>query len=197
MDVWEYALHLARQQCLGHKLYITESGFLKGLNRATGKANYEWLKSVFAKLVGCCVEITHEGKTYGGNLIDEFYREESTDDLVVIVNPKIARLYEAGHTYIQWSERRIIGKKKPLALWLHGYVSTHANWYPHKLETLRDLSGSETKELRRFKQSLKQALQHLKELKIINDFRIDSKNLVHVTRDITKSQRKHLEKKPQ
>ena len=196
LDVWKYALHIARQQCLGHKIYITERNFLKEIGRATGKANHQWLKGVFAKLVACCVEINHEGKTYGGSLVDEFYREEASGKVVLIINPKIARLYDAGHTYIQWEERRKIGSLKPLALWLHGYIATHAKWYPHKVETLRDLSGSETRELRFFKKSLKQALEHLENISLIKNYRIDEKNLVHIERDPTKSQKKHLEEKP-
>jgi len=197
LDVWEYALHLSRQQCLGNKICFSERSFLKGLGRHFGKFEYEWLKNVFAKLVACCVEVTHEGKTYFGNLIQDGYRDNEAGDYVLIVNPKIARLYDAGHTYIQWNERKKIGNKKPLALWLHGYISTHVKWYPHKVSTLRDLSGSETRELKRFKQSLKQALDHLKRLDIINDFRIDEKNLVHLTKKVTKSQQKYLEKKLQ
>lgn len=197
LDVWEYALHLARHQCLGHKIYFSERSFLKGLGRNTGKKDHEWLKNVFAKLGASWTEISHNGKTYCGSLLDEAERDDKTNKYVLSINPKMARLYEAGHTYIQWEERKKIGNQKPLALWLHGYIGTHAKWYPHKVETLKDLSGSETRQLKHFKHSLKTALEHLKNLKIINDFRIDNKNLVYLTREITKSQQKHLEKKPQ
>lgn len=196
LDVWEYSLHLARQQCLGHKIYFSERSFLKGLGRNTGKKDHEWLKNVFAKLGASWTEISHNGKTYCGGLLEEAYRDDDTDNYVLIINPKMARLYDAGHTYIQWEERQKIGNLKPLALWLHGYIGTHAKWYPHKVKTLKDLSGSETRQLKHFKQSLKTALDHLKKLKIINDFRIDEKNLVYLTRDITKSQQKYLEEKP-
>jgi len=196
LDVWECALHLARVQNLGHKIDLTEHGFLKSMGRKTGKSDHEWLKDTFAKLTACCVEITHNGLTYGGNLVQDFYRDEETERCVLIINPKIARLYEGNRaSWIQWEERQKIGKRKPLAQWLHGYISSHAKFYPHKLGTLRECSGSETKELRKFKQNLNNALEHLKSLELIKDYRIDEKNLVHIDRPPSKAQQKHLEKK--
>ena len=49
-DVWELALHMARQQPLGQDIYFSAHGFLKSLGRSTGKAQHEWLKDVFCSL---------------------------------------------------------------------------------------------------------------------------------------------------
>ncbi len=194
-DVWQYALHLARKQCLGNKVHITERSFLKGLDRGIGKANHEWLKDVFAKLGGSWVEITCDSQTYCGSLLDEAYRDEKTGEFVLVLNSKISRLFEAGNTWISWEERKIIGNKKSLALWLHGYIATHVKWYPHKIETIKKLSGSETKQLKHFKSNLIEALKHLRELKLIEEFRVDDKSLVHITRTPSSSQQKHLDSK--
>lgn len=65
-----------------------------------------------------------------------------------------------------------------------------------KVATIRRLSGSQTKELYGFRQKLKIALDTLKALGILADWRIDAGDLVHVDRgDATSaSQQRHLAK---
>jgi len=181
LDVWEYALHLAKQQNLGHQIYFTERSFLKGIDRKTSKYEYGWLKKVISDLSATNVEIQHNGHVYGGSLVDEYFRDEHTGRYCITINPRIARLYDAGHTYINWEERKLLGKRKPLAQWLHGYISSHKTWVPHKISTIKSYSGSETREERKFKQSLKDALALLKGKHLIKDWTIDSENLVHIT----------------
>lgn len=191
LDIWEYALHISRKQCLGHKIYTSERAFLKGIGRHTGKSQHQQLNRCFDRLIACRLHIIMEnGDEYKGSFIQEWAKEESTGRMFLEINPRIARLFDAGHTYIQWEERQKIGSK-PLCLWLHGYLATHAKWYPHKLETLQRLSGSGTKELWKFKQNLEVALKHLKEKELIEDFSIDG-NLVHIKNKPSKSQQKHI-----
>ena len=66
LDVWEQALHLARQQALGTQCRFTEKGFLKALGRQTGKSGRDWLRSAFARLGASLVEISDGHRTYGG-----------------------------------------------------------------------------------------------------------------------------------
>ena len=86
LDVWEQALHLARTQDLGTRCQFTERGFLKALGRQPGGQNVEWLKSAIARLAGAVVELTQDGQTYGGTLL-EFYRDEATGRTVLEINP--------------------------------------------------------------------------------------------------------------
>ena len=130
LNVWEQALHLARQHPLGNRCEFTAHSFLKALGRSTGKPMHEWLKDAFARLMGCGVEITHDQLTYGGSLL-EFYRDDDTDHYRLEINPKIKALYDAGFTQIDWQQRKQLGRK-PLALWLHGFLASHAEPYPFK-----------------------------------------------------------------
>ncbi len=191
LDVWEQALHLARMHPLGTRCEFTAHAFLKALGRATGKMNHEWLKDVFARLGGCFAEITHNRLTYGGSLL-ELYRDEDTERYRLEINPKIVALYDAGWTAIDWQQRQRL-RRKPLALWLHGYYASHADPYPVSVEKLRQWSGSGTKELWKFKQSLKRALAELKAIGTIVDFEIKD-GLVYVQRLPSASQKKHLRK---
>ncbi|MDD1641070.1 MAG: TrfA protein [Methylococcaceae bacterium] len=191
LDVWEQALHLARLHPLGTRCEFSVYGFLKALGRKTGKSEHEWLKNSFARLMGCGVELTNqqERKTYGGSLL-EFMRDDDTGRYVVIFNPKILTFYEGGWTAIDWQDRQLL-RGKPLALWLHGYLATHAKPYPIKIETIRSFSGSSNKEIRCFKRKLIAALTELKKIEFIMGFDFEGDNVI-INKPPTPSQQRFL-----
>jgi len=178
LDVWEQALHLARLHPLGTRCEFSVYGFLKALGRKTGKSEHEWLKNSFARLMGCGVELTNqqERKTYGGSLL-EFMRDDDSGRYVVIFNPKILTFYEGGWTAIDWQDRQLL-RGKPLALWLHGYLATHAKPYPIKIETVRAFSGSSNKQIKGFKRSLIAALNELQKIEFILGFDFEGDNVI-------------------
>lgn len=159
LDVWEQAAHLARQHPLGNVCRFHIHAFLKELGRSTGKSDHEWLKDVFARLTASGVEITDGRYSYGGSLL-EFLRDDVEGIYILRLNPTIMNMYHAGWTAVDWEIRGKL-RRKPLALWLHGFYSTHAGPHPIKVETLHKLSGSRQKDLRNFKIRLKQALADL------------------------------------
>ena len=190
LDVWEQALHLARQQALGTQCRFTEKGFLKALGRQSGKSGREWLRSAFARLTATAVEISDGRWTYGGNLL-EFYRDEDTGRTVLEINPKLAKFYGRSQwTQIDWEQRQRL-RGQPLALWLHGFYASHAAPYPLSVAYLHKLSGSRTKQLRYFKKNLLQALRDLEAAGGIKAFEIRDE-LVHVRTVPSQSQQKHL-----
>jgi TrfA protein len=191
LDVWEQALHLARHHPLGSRCEFSVYGFLKALGRKTGKSEHEWLKNAFARLMGCGVELTNqqERKTYGGSLL-EFLRDDDSGRYVVIFNPKILTLYEGGWTAIDWQARQLL-RGKPLALWLHGYLASHAKPYPIKIETLRTFSGSNNKAVRFFKRKLIAALNELKKIQFIRDYAFEDDNVI-INKPPTASQQRFL-----
>lgn len=194
LDVWEQALHLARQHPLGTRCDFTAHAFLKALGRATGKANHEWLKDVLARLAGAVVEITHNDQTYFGPLIEGGARDEKTGLYMLALNPKLVKLYSAGMwTAVDWKQRLFL-RRKPLALWLHGFLASHAEPYPLKLQSLMGWSGSKTKQVWKFKQNLKAALNELHDLGAITGYEFDG-DLVKIGRTPTGSQQRHLFKR--
>ena len=191
LDVWEKALHLARLHPLGTRCEFSAYGFLKALGRKTGKSEHEWLKNSFARLMGCGVELTNqqERKTYGGSLL-EFMRDDDIGRYVVIFNPKILTFYEGGWTAIDWQDRQLL-RGKPLALWLHGYLATHAKPYPIKIETIRSFSGSSNKQIIGFKRSLIVALTELKKIEFIMGFDFEGDNVI-INKPPTPAQQRYL-----
>ena len=190
LDVWEQALHLARTQALGTRCRFTEKGFLKALGRQSGKSGRDWLRSAFARLGASLVEISDGRRTYGGTLL-EFYRDEDTGRTVLEINPKLAPFFGPTRwTQIDWEQRQRL-RAKPLALWLHGFYASHAAPHALSVEYLHKLSGSQTKQVWKFKQNLIQALEEIVRVGAIKAFDIRD-NLVHVRTVPSQSQRKHL-----
>ena len=190
LDVWEQALHLARTQALGTRCQFTERGFLKALGRQPGGQNVEWLRSAFARLGAALVEISDGHLTYGGSLL-EFYRDEDTGCTVLEINPKLAPFFGPTRwTQLDWAQRQQL-RGKPLALWLHGFYASHAAPHPLSVAYLHKLSGSQTKQIRKFKQNLVQALRDLQAAGAIQAFEIRD-DLVHVQPVPSKSQQKYL-----
>lgn len=209
LDVWESLLHVMRENHhLGEKVYISEYKLLETLGKVkeTKRKNgqiqknaseeaYKSLRETLKKLQNGTIEITHNDKTYMGSLLNEIYRDDSTRDMEISINPRMGRLFDAGNTWISWEERERIGGRRPLALWLHGYISSHTKWYPHKIETIRKLSGSKTNDIYKFTQNLKKALEVLKQQNIITAYKIDGKKLVYIDRKPSNSQKGHLQRK--
>ena len=195
LDVWEEALHLSRQQPLGSTIEFTAHGFLKALGRNTGKSDHEWLRQTFIRLTACYVEFkdNQEQKTYFGSLVDCGAKDDKTSRYVLQINPKMRRLFSEGWTEIDSKQRQLL-RRKPLAQWLHGFLATHKKPHPMKVETYRDLSGSNTKELRRFKQSLTNALTELQKIHYIRNFEIKD-GLVHIELSANDVQKIHAPKR--
>jgi len=195
LDVWEMLLHRARLHPMGGEVEFTAHSLLQELGRGIGGKDHEQLKEELARLGSGWTEITDTKakKTFAGNFISSFVRDDEIDRYVITFSPKMAQLYEAGNTLIDWEQRLALGRNN-LAKWLQGHYATHAKPYPYKVETLRDLSGSTTT-VKAFKQSLKKALDVLKAIGAILNWSIDEDDLVHVVRSPSGSQRKHLAQK--
>lgn len=192
MDVWETIVHLSRLQVMGQGVEFTAHAILKALGRGTGKSQHEWLKDAIARLYSAGVEITAGRYTYFGNLL-KGARDELTGRYVIHLESELLAMYQAGWTQIEWEERALL-RRKPLALWLHGWYCSHAKPYDLKIKTLLHLSGSRNKDVAGFKRLLCSALNELKVICAIEAWELRG-DLVHVTRSPTPTQRKHLAKK--
>jgi hypothetical protein len=95
---------------------------------------------------------------------------------------------------IDWEQRQAL-RRKPLALWLHGFYSSHAAPFPVKIETLRQLSGSGTKRLRKFEENLRKALDDLETVTGIKGTIDEDDDLVTVERLPSRTQQRHLTRK--
>ncbi|TXH60427.1 MAG: hypothetical protein E6Q84_04675 [Thiothrix sp.] len=217
LDVWEGALHLARLIPLGDKIEFTEKGFLRLIGRGgvggenIGKSDREWLRKSLTRLSANNVELTQGPYGYGGSLIDEYFRDESTGRYILILNPRLKAMFgRDGWTQVDWSIRQAL-RGHPLAQWLHGFYSTHAAPFPLKVETLHKLCGSETGEDAKTAAEKNKALLGWREDSLIPalnalvkacdlvgqsfTWEVANGDLVNVSRDPSRSQLKHLRQK--
>jgi hypothetical protein len=194
LDVWEQCLHLARTQGLGCEIRFSAHGFLKAIGRCTGKKDHEWLKNAFRRLMSAVAEFKAGSRAYAGPLLHHWARDEATGQQVIVLNPGIVELYgNDGWTQVEWAQRQAL-KGWPLAQWLHGFYSSHAEPFAMKVETLHRLCGSEAARMDNFRQELRKALGHLAESAGWT-WEIDSSDLVLINRKPSLSQQKHLAKK--
>lgn len=194
LDVWEQAVTLAAKSQLGNYCLFKIKGFLRDLERNDGKSDREWLKDVFRRLMSAGVEIKHGAHTYGGSLL-EFWQDEEADTYQLQLNPRILALYQAGWTALDWETRGKL-RRKPLACWLHGWLSSNAENYPTKVETIRSLSGSRNPHKGSFKRQLCKALTDLQKEGVLVNWAIDPKtDNVSFERTPSASQQRHLIRK--
>lgn len=204
LDVWEGALHLARLSPLGNRIEFTEKSFLKMIDRggkngdSIGRSDREWLRRTLARLSANTVEIKHGPYAYGGSLVDEYFRDESVGRYVLMLNPRMKALFgRDGWTLIDWGIHCSL-RGHPLAQWLHGFYSSHAKPFPMKEETLHRLCGSEAARMDHYRQDLHKALNAVAEAsaKMGQAFSWELQgDLVSISRDPSKTQRKHLRQK--
>ncbi len=190
LDTWEQAAHLVKCQPLGNICMFNGNAFLKGIGRSNGKANYKWLHDSLSRLVACAVEIRSGKRVFTGSLVSSFVRDEETRLYKITLDPDALKLFgSCDWSTIEWAERLAL-KGKPLALWLHGYIASHASLIPVKVETLRDLSGSRTQNVRQFKVALKKAVADLE--KVAGISAAFDGDLVLIDKTPTATQARHL-----
>jgi hypothetical protein len=199
LDVWETVLHTVRLQALGEQCRLTSYALLKLMDKTDTGKNRVTLHSRITRLRANAVEIKQGRFSYIGGLIDEAYKDEETQEWVIVVNPKLRALYGVDQfTQVEWAVRHALAGQ-PLAQWLHGFYASHAESYPVKVETLHKLCGSEAVRLDHFRQDLRKALDAVVKASEANGqpFRYEIHNgLVHVERQPSRSQQKYLAKKP-
>lgn len=193
-DVFMLLISIASGKPLGEYITVSAHSLLKQLGRKTGGTQHKQLDEEIKRLTEATVEIRHKRYVYIGHLIHDALKHEASDQWIYALNEKLVSMYGAScYTLIDWEQRKRL-KGKDLARWLQLEIARHAVPFPIKVETLREKCGSQAKDLWKFRQTLKTALETLKAEGHITAWRIDENDLVHVDRGaaITASQRRRL-----
>jgi hypothetical protein len=165
---------------------------LKAIGRDEGSSQYQWLNEALDRLVACAVIIRSGPRKFTGSLLSSCIRDDITRDYKLTLDRDTVKLYEENDwTAVKW-EPRLLLKRKPLALWLYNFYSSHAEAFPITVDKLRELSGGVTKNLKHFKVNLKAAATALKDVTGIKAA-IDG-DLVIVDRVPSPSQRRYLDR---
>lgn len=199
LDIWQQAIHLCKHD-LGNYVPCSKKQFLRDLGRSDGRENKLWLLRGLKRLVAASAELID---TKSGSAEDPTELNDNMlgyamkgDKLALRVNPKWAAFFiRDSYTLIDWHRRLAIPTRSQLTKWLHDFYSSHAEPFPMKVETLRDLCGSKTTDISRYRANLREALSELAEEQIglLSEWQIDSRSdLVIVRKKSSPSQNRHL-----
>ncbi len=186
-DVFMQLVYMANYKPLGGDISVPANAILAELGRGNGKSQHEQLKNEIHRLVTGTVNIKFNGINFIGHLIDYAVQDEKLlpqkRHWTYQLNPRIAALFgRSQYTQIDWEQRKQL-KQKELARWLHSYIASHSTPFPVSVEFLRNISGSKTRELWKFRENLKKALEALLEIGFITNWHIDKEtDLVTIER---------------
>lgn len=189
-DVFLQIVHLARTQELGTEVHFTAYSLLSELGWTKNKASYKRLVDCLDRLKASAVTVTVDTPTdraaYSGSLIRSFRWRETNNDAplrqwTVLLEKEIILLFSpSNYSRLDWRLRLSL---PPMAKWLHSFFITHRDAFPYKVETFKDLMGSEIAELRQFRYKLRQHLELLVEKGFFETAKIDPRtDLVIVQR---------------
>ncbi|MDY0331809.1 MAG: plasmid replication initiator TrfA [Thiomonas sp.] len=198
LDVYESVLHAVRHMLLGSQCRITAYALLKLMGKTDTGMNRETLHTRIARLTANAVEVRQGRHVYLGGLIDEAFKDDLSQEWVIVLNPKLLSLFARDQfTQVQWATRRAMDGKS-LAQWLHGFYASHAKPVPVSIEVLLKLSGGKNTNPYSAHQKLRKALDAVGEASAAHGewFGYEIKDgLVHVKKKAQRSQLRHLAKK--
>ena len=166
--------------------------------KGTGAANAQVLHNSLARLsrTHVIMKFTPNGAklpiTYSGLLLSTIFNPD-TGTYSVAIDGNIQKLMsKSNYSATNWDER--LALRSPLAKWLHGFYSSHAEPLPLEVESLHARTGSKAT-LKEFRRTLKTALDELEE-KTEMSGRVNAKDCLVVARGkISRMQRKAVVRK--
>jgi len=198
LDVWEALLHAVRDQDLGSECRVTSYALLKLMGKTDTGKNRKTLLTRIERLRANAIRLKQGHHVYIGGLVDEAYKDEETQEWVIVLNPRLRALYGPDQfTQVEWAVRHELDGQQ-LAQWLHGFYASHAKPFPIKIETLHQLCGSEAVLMSDFAKKLRKALGALAEASVAHraSFSYEIKDgCVHVEKAGSRAQRRHLARK--
>lgn len=203
---------MATHKPFGADIAQAVNAVLRGLNRGTRQEQRRQLFDQISRLVRGTIRLTLPNiPRYEGHLLDDASTPQDQTilpqyrrHLAYRFNPKFARFYsERQITLTDWKQRlKLKGRGSEVAKWLQFYLESHVEQFSMKVRTIHERCGSTTKDLKKFRQILRQALDLLKKAGIITAWHIDPRpgtapygDLVNVERIPSPAQQKHFTRK--
>lgn len=190
-DVFLQILHINRHHELGIPVQFTAYAMLRELSWTTNSASYRRLIDCLDRLKASAITVTLDlpsggSRGYSGSLIRSFrWRQEGGTEPMrqwqILLEREIVSLFgPTDYSRLEWRTRLQLA---PMAKWLHSFYYTHREPVPYSVARIKELTGSEIKELYQFRYKLKKALESLVEAGFFVTARIDARtDLVFVER---------------
>jgi TrfA protein len=192
MTVWLALVDLAKLHPLGTECSFTAYGILKHIGLKDGGRERERLHIIIERMTACMVKIENDRSIYGGNLVHNFSVDKETKCYRLQLNRDLIKLFgEHDWTALNWDQRKQL-RQKPLAQKLHEYFSSHEFPKPVTIEFLHSMTGSNTKKIFKFKQSLKTALDELVKITFLESYHIEGEKVTVKRVHKAPTERKYL-----
>ena len=198
LDIYLQIVHYAREQTVDDWIRFPVRRLLRDIERDTGGTDFRWLHARIISMSATAMTIRDgDGKVLiTGGLIRDFGYDEKNGEIKCRLNEYLRGLFDGdAYTRLDW-ESRLALRANQLAKWLHAYYATHASPLPLKVATVRDLCGSETAEIKRFRAQLRAAMTDLRERGLVQTWRIDARDLLHVSPTPSAAQARRLVQPP-
>lgn len=186
-DIWLHSLYLASKVPLGEPVVIRKREFLRGLGRAEGGSQFDWLHRGVMALSTFTISIearTKDGKAkYSiGNhpssrvmqMLGGFDYNEETEEYRLVIDPRWRQTFgNREYGFLDWDKRLQIGRGQDLAKSLQRLISTSADPVQrYSLELLKE-RAQYSSPMRKFKEALANAMRELERMEIIAGGRIE------------------------
>ena len=172
LTLWEALLYLVGKENLGASCSFSAYSILSSMGLQSGTNELKILHDGIIRLTACAVQISYQDRMYFGSLINSGVQDEKTKTYSLNLSKQLIRIYAGNDwTIIDKNERDLL-RRKPLALALHGYYSSHKEPYPVKIDTIRKLSGMLNNNPPQVKQKIKLALDALVEIGFLESYSI-------------------------
>jgi hypothetical protein len=186
LSVWMALINIAARQRIGDAIFFSGYEIVKDLGWRMHSESYDRAKESIKRLKAneLKIQVRDGSSGYAGSLIREYAwkaeNPEGGNSWMVRFEPMIAELFrEDSTTFITWEQRKEIGPRATLTLWLHSYYTSHRDPFPITLQKLHELCRSEQKDLRFFRRRVQNSLDRLKEIGFLEWFEIKG-DTVHV-----------------
>ena len=187
LSVWLSLVNIAKNEAISEPVVFTGYKLIKDLGWRMHSDSYEKIRSAIQRLKQATIEISTKDQDSGyvGSLIRDYAWNEKTitgrEKWSVRFEPKIASLFAPNSTtLLHWNQRKKIGARAKLALWMHNYYSTHSNPLPVSIERLHELTGSMDR-YPGFRRSVRVALAKLVTVGLLARYKIEN-DLLSVAR---------------
>ena len=185
--VWLQLIHLAKEQQAGSSIEFTPYAFCKAIKWSLNGQSYNRLRTLLTRMQATALSVYSKRLSKGVSLsmIPSFeYQDIQTGQSLnrwrVQIAPQLVEIFGDVHfSRMEWEQRL----KLPvgLATWLHGYLASHKDPFPIKIETIKQGAGLTTEDKSHLISTIEKALESLNNIGFITDWKIE-KDLVTVKR---------------
>lgn len=166
MDVWMAVLQLFREKPVGEVIHISSNQLLKLAGLPNSGKSHQALRDRLDRLTFAHIRLKSTDPeshySFHGSLLQRAERTDDGNVWEISLAPQLKILFTQGYTWVDWEIRNYL-KRAPMAQWLHSFYRSHREPIPFTVDKLHELCGSQSKEMRFFRNDLKKAMKRLEE----------------------------------